>query len=109
MFAIIEESGGQRRVQQGDTILVDLIDGGEAKPGKSVTFDRVLLIAEPGAEQGKIGTPYVAGAKVTAEVVDPLVQGEKIHIMKYREKKNQKRKTGHRQTYTRVKVTAIAG
>ncbi len=109
MFAIIEESGGQRRVIPGDTILVDLIDGGEAKPGQAVTFDKVLVLAEPGAENGKFGTPYVAGARVTAEVVEPLVQGDKIHIMKYREKKNQKRKTGHRQTYTRVKVTGITG
>lgn len=113
MYAIIEESGGQRKVIEGETILVDLLDGGQAKPGQAVTFDRVLVVGEPGGTPGagtaKLGTPYVVGASVTAEVVDPDVMGEKIHIYKYREKKGYKRKTGHRQRYTRVRVTAIRG
>ena len=108
MYAIIEESGGQRRVTQGDEILVDLLDGGEATAGQAVTFDRVLVVGEPGGA-AKVGRPYVAGATVTAEVVKPLVMGEKVHIYKIRPKKDSKRKTGHRQRYTSVRVTAIGG
>lgn len=113
MYAIIDESGGQRKVVAGDTILVDLIDGGAAKPGQSVTFDKVLVVGESGGSQAdgkaKFGTPYVKGAKVTGEVVEASVQGDKVHIYKQRPKKNWKKKIGHRQTYTSVKVTAITG
>jgi large subunit ribosomal protein L21 len=111
MYAIIQESGAQRKVVEGDVILVDLLDGGRAAPGQVVTFDKVLVVGEPGGTAGdgktRVGTPYVGGAAVTAEVLEPDVPGEKIHIYKYREKKGYKRKTGHRQRYTRVKVTAI--
>jgi large subunit ribosomal protein L21 len=107
MYAIIEESGGQRKIVAGEEILVDLLNDGEAKPGQVVTFDKVLVIGEIGGA-AKIGQPYVAGAKVTGEVVEALVQGVKVHIQKFREKKTWKKKTGHRQTYTRVKVTSIA-
>lgn len=108
MYAIIEESGGQRRVVAGEEILVDLMEDGGAKPGQAVKFDKVLIVGEAGGS-AKIGQPYVAGATVTGEVVEPLVQGVKVHIQKFREKKTWKKKTGHRQTYTRVKVTAING
>lgn len=111
MYAIIENSGAQRKVFEGDEILIDLIDGGEAQPGKKVTFDRVLLVGEPGGSSAdgktKIGAPYVKGATVTAEVLQPVVAGDKVHIFKFRPKKGYKRKTGHRQRYTSVKVTAI--
>lgn len=113
MYAIIEESGGQRKVLKGEEILVDLIDEGQAAPGTSVKFDRVLVVGEDGgtvaANTAKFGTPYVSGASVTAEVVEPVVMGEKLHIFKFRPKKGYKRKTGHRQRYTKVRVTEIAG
>lgn len=108
MYAIIEESGGQRTVTQGEEILVDLIDGGEAPVGKAVKFDKVLVVGEAGGG-AKVGQPYVAGATVTGEVVAPLVMGEKLDIHKFRPKKANKKKTGHRQRYTLVKVSAIAG
>jgi large subunit ribosomal protein L21 len=108
MYAIIEESGGQRKVFEGDEILVDLMNEGQAKPGQAVKFDRVLLIGEPGGK-ATIGSPYVGGASVSGEVVEPVVLGDKVHIYKIRPKKDSKRKTGHRQRYTSVKVTAIAG
>lgn len=108
MYAIIEESGGQRIVAQGDEILVDLLDSGQAAVGKSVSFDKVLVIGETGGA-AKVGQPYVAGASVKAEVVTPLVLGEKIDIHKYRPKKAYKKKQGHRQRYTLVKVSAISG
>jgi large subunit ribosomal protein L21 len=108
MYAIIEESGGQRKVFEGDKILIDLIDGGQAKPGQKLNFDRVLLLGKPG-DDARVGTPYVAGASVAAEVVEPVVLGDKVHIYKIRPKKDSKRKTGHRQRYTSVRVTAIMG
>lgn len=108
MYAIIEESGSQRRVSAGDSIYVDLLSEGQAKVGDTVTFDKVLLIGEAGGS-AKIGRPYVAGAKVTAEVVEPLVKGDKIVIWKHRPKKTFRKKQGHRQPYTQIKITAING
>jgi large subunit ribosomal protein L21 len=107
MYAIIEESGGQRWVREGEEILVDLMKEGAAKSGEAVSFDKVLAVGKVG--QARFGTPYVSGASVRGEVVDPLVKGEKIDVWKFREKKTWQRKQGHRQKYTRVKVTAIQG
>ena len=106
MYAIIEESGGQRKVTQDETILVDLLEGGEAKG--SITFDKVLVVGDEGGS-AKIGKPYVDGASVTAEIVEPVVMGDKVHIYKFKPKKGYRRKTGHRQRYTAVKITGIAG
>lgn len=106
MYAIIEESGSQRKVIAGDEILVDLLDEGLSEPGKAVTFDRVLVVGEVGGA-AQVGRPYVAGATVTGEVLEAVVQGEKLHIQHFQAKKTWQKKTGHRQRYTRVKVTAI--
>ncbi|MCA9288256.1 MAG: 50S ribosomal protein L21 [Phycisphaerales bacterium] len=106
MYAIIEESGSQRRVAQGDSIYIDLLEQGQAKPGSSITFDRVLLVGEPGGK-ATVGTPYVKGASVTAEIVEPVVKGDKIVIYKHRPKKTYRVKQGHRQRYTQVKITGI--
>lgn len=108
MYAIIEESGSQRRVVSGDTIYVDLLQEGNAAAGSKVTFDRVLLVGEPGGS-AKLGRPYVAGASVTAEVVEPLVKGDKLVIWKHRPKKTFRKKQGHRQPYTSVRITSING
>ena len=107
MYAIIEESGGQRKVAEGDEVLIDLYQGGTAEAGSTITFDKVLLLGGEG--EAKIGQPYVSGASVTAEIVDPAFKGEKLRIFKFKPKKGYKRKTGHRQRYTRVKVTGISG
>lgn len=109
MYAVIEESGGQRKVNEGEEILIDLHNHGENEAGDSITFDKVLLIGADDASSSKIGQPYVSGASVTAEVIDPEFKGEKLHIYKFKPKKGYKRKTGHRQRYTRVKVTKING
>ncbi len=106
MYAIIHESGGQRKVISGETILVDLLNEGQAKPGQKVTFDQVLLVGE-GEGKSKIGTPLVSKASVTGEVVEPVVMGEKLTVQKFRTKKAFKKKTGHRQRFTSVKITAI--
>lgn len=107
-YAIIEESGGQRKVQQGDEILIDLFNAGEANVGDTITVDTVLVVGETGGS-AKIGTPYVSGASVTLEVTEPTVMGDKLTIRKFRTKNTYERKTGHRQRYTGVKVTAING
>ena len=108
MYAIIEESGSQRKVEQGDEILVDLLNDGTATAGSSITFDKVLVVGTIGGG-AKFGAPYVVGATVTGEIIEPMVLGEKLYIHKFREKKAWQRKNGHRQRYTKVKVTAIAG
>ena len=104
MYAIIENSGAQRKVAQGDVILIDLI--ADTKAGAKINLGNVLLVGR-GEGQATIGTPYVKGATVTAEVVEPVVMGEKLHIQKFRTKKAYKKKTGHRQRYTSVKVETI--
>jgi len=101
MYAIIEDSGTQLRVEQGQTLDIDLR---KAAPGESVTFDRVLLVAD---EKGvRLGKPVIQGAKVTAEVLGET-KGPKLEIFKLRRRKSSRRHTGHRQGYLRVRVTAI--
>lgn len=109
MYAIIEQSGSQRKVTEGDEILIDLVAEGASQAGEKVTFERVLLLGTTEGETGaaKLGRPYLKGATVTAEILEPIVQGEKLHIQKFRNRTGYKRKTGHRQTYTKVRVTAI--
>lgn len=103
MFAIIEDGGRQYRVEQGQTLTVDL--RADAQAGQALTFDRVLLANGGGASQ--VGRPLLDGASVAAEVVTPLLKGEKLEIQQHRRRKNSKRHTGHRQKYTTVRITAI--
>ncbi|MBL8746098.1 MAG: 50S ribosomal protein L21 [Phycisphaerae bacterium] len=105
MYAIIEDSGSQIKASVGAVLTVDLRDLPEN--AKSVTFDHVLLICKDTA--AKVGTPYVAGATVVAEVIDREFKGEKIDIFKYKRRKGYHKKIGHRQRYMRVKVSAING
>ncbi|MCA9304437.1 MAG: 50S ribosomal protein L21 [Phycisphaerales bacterium] len=107
-YAIIEESGGQRRVNENDQILIDLYQGGEAKAGDTITIDKVLVAGAVGGD-AKIGTPYIKGASVTLEITEPVVKGDKIFIYKHRPKNTYQRKTGHRQRFTACKVTGIKG
>jgi large subunit ribosomal protein L21 len=101
MYAIIEDSGAQLRVEKGQTLDIDCRDG---KPGDTVTFDRVLLVAD---EKGvRVGRPVVEGAQVTAEIIGDT-QGPKLEVVKLRRRKSSRRHTGHRQSYLRVRVTAI--
>ena len=103
MYAVIEDSGQQFRVCQGDVLDVDLrkLDDDATE----VTFDRVLLVSDD--DDVKIGTPLVTGAKVTAEVVNPEFKGKKVHIYRLRRRKASRTKTGHRQRYLRVRITSI--
>jgi len=108
MYAIIEESGSQRKVTSGEEILVDLYNEGQSEVGATITFDKVLVVGEIGGT-AKLGQPYVTGAKVAAEVLEPVFMGEKLYIQKFQAKKAWQKKTGHRQRYTKVKITAITG
>ena len=103
MYAIIEDSGQQFRVAEGDVLDVDLRE--VADDGKPIEFDRVLLIGDEG--DIKVGTPLVEGAKVIAEVVEELSKGPKLYIYRWRRRKASRRKTGHRQKYTKVRITKI--
>ena len=101
MYAIIQESGSQMRVEEGQRLRVDYRS---AQPGDEVTFDRVLSC---GGEDGtKIGTPTLDGATVTAKVIG-TVQGPKLVVQKFRRRKNSRRKRGHRQLYTEVEISKI--
>ncbi len=101
MYAIIEDSGRQFKVTSGDRLNIDR----ELTPDtKTITFDRVLLVAGEG--QPKIGAPLVANATVTADVIGP-VKGPKIDIVKYKRRKGYYKKTGHRQAAVQVKITGI--
>jgi large subunit ribosomal protein L21 len=102
MYAIIATDGRQYKVEEGQQIQVDLR---EAKEGDKVTFDRVLLVSDGGSV--KVGQPTVAGASVTAEVLGQAM-GDKVYIQKMRRRKNYRRRTGHRQMYTLVRIDAIA-
>ena len=101
MYAVIEAGGKQHRVVEGETLKLEKI---EVATGETVEFDKVLMIG--GGDDVKIGTPVVAGAKVTAEVV---TQGrhKKIKIIKFNRRKHYRKETGHRQWFTEVKITGI--
>ena len=103
MFAIIEQSGGQMRVSEGDVLNIDF--QAEATEGQELTFDQVLLAN--GGDESIIGRPTIDGATVSATVVNPLDKGPKVYIQKFRRRKNSRRRTGHRQKYTTVKITGI--
>ena len=103
MYAVIQTGGKQYRVQQGDVIFVEKID---AQADEAVTFDEVLLVGNDG--ETKIGTPVVEGAKVESKVL-AQVKSKKIVVYKYKAKKNERKKQGHRQPYTKVEITAING
>lgn len=102
MYAIITDGGRQYKVEEGQTLEVDRRD---ANPGDAITFDRVLAVGGDGGF--KLGTPEVSGASVSAKVLDQS-KGDKIYVQKFRRRKNSKRRTGHRQKFTRVRIEKIA-
>ena len=102
MFAVIETGGKQYKVNEGDVIFVEKLDVAE---GDKVTFDKVLAVADDNGI--RTGKPVVEGATVTASVVKNG-KAKKIYVMTYKSKKNEKRKMGHRQPYTKVQIEKIA-
>jgi len=108
MYAVIEDSGTQIKVSEGDTIKINTRD--LADDAASVTFDRVLLIG-PGTDgegDAKIGAPYVDGATVQADILEEG-RGDKVEIWKKKRRKGYIRHKGHRQGFVKVKVTGING
>ncbi len=103
MFAVIETGGKQYKVTEGDVVFVEKLDVNE---GETYTFDKVLAVST--GEAFSAGAPYVEGATVTASVVKNG-KAKKIHVLKYKSKKNEKKKIGHRQPYTKVQIVSING
>ena len=100
MYAVIRTGGKQYRVAPNEVVRVEKI---EAEPGSTVEFDEVLLV---GGEETRVGRPLVEGAKVTATVLDQI-KGPKIVIFKKKRRKNYRRKRGHRQQLTVLRVQDI--
>ncbi len=103
MYAIVETGGKQHRVSPGDTIDVERLS---VEKGSTIELDRVLLVAD--GDKLTVGTPIVEGAKVVAEVLGEG-KGKKIIVFKYKPKVRYRRKTGHRQIYTRLAIKEILG
>jgi large subunit ribosomal protein L21 len=103
MFAVIETGGKQYRVEKGQVLDVELLDGPEGESAK-VAFDRVLLIYGEGGT--RVGNPVIPGARVEATRMD-AVRGPKLRILKHRRRKAFRKRAGHRQDYTRVRVDDI--
>jgi len=103
MYAIIATGGKQYRVAEGDLLRIEKL---EAEVGSNIDFDQVLLVGE--GEDVRIGAPLVEGGKVSA-TVESHGRGDKVRIIKFRRRKHYRKQMGHRQYYTAVRITGIAG
>ncbi len=101
MYAVVETGSKQYRVVVGEAVDVDRLAGAE---GETVSLDKVLMIADE--DKIQVGAPYVAGAKVDAEIVKQG-RGPKLVVFKMKRRKKMRKKAGHRQDFTRLKVTGI--
>ena len=101
MYAVIKTGGKQYQVQVGDVVFVEKLD---AEANSTVTFDEVLAVGGDGSF--KAGTPVVSGASVSGKVLSQG-KGKKVIVFKMKSKKGYRNKTGHRQPYTKVEITAI--
>jgi len=101
MYAIIEACGKQYKVVEGDVVFFEKLD---TEAGKKVNFDKVILVSDDKGVQ--VGNPYVKGVKVEGKVVSHG-KAKKIVVFKMKAKKNERKKQGHRQPYTKVEITAI--
>ena len=102
MYAVIKTGGKQYKVEKGSTLRVEKLDG---DAGTKLEFAEVLLVAD--GDNVQIGTPVLGGAKVLAEIV-AQEKGDKLIVFKFRRRKAYRRKNGHRQQYTAIKVTDIS-
>ncbi len=101
MYAIIEASGKQFRIQEGNKIVIDKLD---AEVGSEVVFDRVVMCSDGSAQ---FGAPYINGAKVTAEVLEHG-RADKIIVFKKNRRKSYRKTQGHRQDYTALSIKGIS-
>ena len=100
MQAVVKISGKQYIVSEKESLLVDLLPEGT----KELTLDALMVVD---GDKSKIGTPIVKGVVVKAKVVDDLVKGDKIRVIRYKSKKRVHKEIGHRQKYTKIEVTSI--
>ncbi|MFH0846212.1 MAG: 50S ribosomal protein L21 [Patescibacteria group bacterium] len=104
-FAVIETGAKQYKVSEGDTIKIEkLLDKKEYAEGDKITFDKVLLLDNE--KTTEIGTPYLAGKKVEAELIE-IGRNPKIRIMQFKSKSNYLKRIGHRQPYFKIKISKI--
>ena len=101
MYAVIQTGGKQYRVEPGQTLSVEKLPGDKGDP---VNFDDVLLVA--GEDKVTVGRPLVSGAKVTAEIVEQG-QDKKVIVFKFQRRKNYRRRYGHRQLFTSIKINEV--
>ena len=99
--AVVKVGGKQFIVSEKETLLVDLLPQGT----KELELDALMLI---NGDKVEVGTPVVKGVKVSAKVVDELVKGEKIRVIRYKAKKRVHKENGHRQKYTKIEIASIA-
>lgn len=102
MYAVIKSGGKQHRVVEGERLKVELL---AVEPGQSITFEDVLMVVN--GDNIQVGTPVVAGAKVTAEVLQHG-RHDKVRIVKFRRRKHYRKQAGHRQYFTELKITGIS-
>ena len=102
MYAVIKTGGKQFKVSEGDFLRVEKLD---AEAGQTITFEEVLLVSD-GNGNLKVGSPMVQNAKVEAQVIEQG-KAKKIIVFKYKKRKNYRKKQGHRQPYTQIKITKI--
>lgn len=105
MYAVIEDSGTQIKVSEGDVIKIDARE--LADDAVETTFDRVMLVGGEGVD-AKIGQPLVEGASVTADILEEG-RDDKVEVVKFKRRKGYKRNRGHRQAYVKVRITSIKG
>lgn len=103
MYAVIKSGGKQHRVTAGEQLKLEKLPG---EVGEAITFADVLLLSNDGAVT--VGTPIVSGAIVTGKIIEQG-RGKKIRVFTYKRRKNIRRRLGHRQHYTLVEITKIAG
>ncbi len=103
MYAIIESGGKQHKVKEGQRLRLERISG---DAGETLEFDKVLLFSREG--DTTVGAPYIENCKVTAEIMSHA-RGKKVRIVKFRRRKHHRKTMGHRQWFTEVKITSIAG
>ena len=101
MYAVIQTGGKQYKVQPGETVLIEKLDG---EPGDSVEFEQVLLLADE--ERVAVGRPLVEGARVVGTIVEQG-RGPKLIVYKFKRRKNYRRKQGHRQDFTAVQIADV--
>ncbi len=103
MYAVIQTGGKQYKVNEGEVLKVEKLAG---EAGDKITLEQVLLISD--GQAVRIGSPVIDGARVTAEVIEQG-RNRKITVYKYKKRKNYRRKQGHRQAFTKIKIEKIEG